>query len=566
LGLQESPEDRYHSRQIRDSSGEFRFDSLGAGENTNLTYRNDHPKQLAFRVDRLKSMLDQCIDALGDPRRKHHTAVVLILLYVLLWWAYAVVEKNTQGIHIDMAEQFSWSLQPAFGYPKHPPFCAWVVGVWFAVFPRANWAYYMLSVSMSGVALGFSWLISVRVVDGGQKRAVALVFLAFATTFNFIALKYNQDSMLIPTWAVASWLFLRSFERRTLLWGCAAGLGAAVTMLTKYWSFFLILGFIAGALSDPRRALYLRSPAPWASVIVGAALLAPNIVSLIDYNFEPFSYAVQAHAARTYLGSFVSIGSYFTGVLYIAGGFLALVLAAQPDVNTWRDMLWPTHGERRLMMTVTLVAWLAPVVLAIVPKTNLGPLWTMPCWSMLPAILLSAPRLTVTPRAAGAVLATAFMVPLVALLAAPAWAFMILEHGPSHMAVYDEPVAREAERLWSQVSDKPLAYVTGNESLAWACSFYCRSRPRALPNFSFHQAHWISRDDMLVKGFIAICETVDRSCIDAAYKFAGHSAALSERTIALKRRDFGTASVPQNFTFIISLPPKGRAAPTDRSS
>jgi hypothetical protein len=44
-----------------------------------------------------------------------------------------------------MGEVFSWSTALAYGYPKHPPFPAWVAAVWFAVFPRADWAYYLLS-------------------------------------------------------------------------------------------------------------------------------------------------------------------------------------------------------------------------------------------------------------------------------------------------------------------------------------------------------------------------------------------------------------------------------------
>ena len=47
-------------------------------------------------------------------------------------------------------------------------------------------------------------------------------------------------------------------------------MGAGAAMLGKYWSIFLILGFVVAALAHPKRWDYLRSPAPWASVVVGA--------------------------------------------------------------------------------------------------------------------------------------------------------------------------------------------------------------------------------------------------------------------------------------------------------
>src|SRR6202040_155660 len=101
--------------------------------------------------------------------------------------------------------------------------------------------------------------------------AVALVLLAFAPVFNLLPLKFNSNALLVPVWAGATFLFLRSYSTRTLAAGALAGAGAAIAMLTKYWSVFLIVGFAAAALAHPRRRDYLRSPAPWAAIGVGAA-------------------------------------------------------------------------------------------------------------------------------------------------------------------------------------------------------------------------------------------------------------------------------------------------------
>src|SRR5207244_4369762 len=140
-------------------------------------------------TQRLVGPAERVVDMLADPHRGRLAAVVLIAAYVVLWWAYAVVAKGTQDIHFDMGETFAWSLEPRFGYPKHPPLGAWVVAAWFAVFPRADWAYYLLSMACVGVAMWFAYLIAAQfVVD--RKRSVALVLLAFTPAFNFLALKY----------------------------------------------------------------------------------------------------------------------------------------------------------------------------------------------------------------------------------------------------------------------------------------------------------------------------------------------------------------------------------------
>ena len=508
-----------------------------------------HPTNLVARFIRRLGLI---VDALGDPSRQNRTAAALIAVYVLLWWAYAVVAKGTQGIHFDMGEQFAWSLQPAFGYPKHPPFCAWIVALWFAVFPRTDWAFYLLSISVIGAALWFIWLIVARFVEGGEKRAMALMLLVFAPPFNFLSLKYNPNSMLIAVWAAASWLFLRSFERRTALWGIAAGVGAAIAMLTKYWSFFLILAFIVAALADARRAEYLRSPAPWWSIIAGAVLLAGNMVSLVEYNFGPITYAAGAHTARSDIDSLRSIGGYLSGLLYIVGGFLALQLAARPSMQAWRDMLWPPPGDRRLMVTVILVSLLTPMAFALALTMEVDAFWNTQCWAMLPAMLMSSPRPVIDRRAAGMVLIAPYIFVALALAVAPVVAVMVLRNGLDHSAIYLQAMSRQADRLWRGASDRPLAYVTGPQALAWACSFYCADRPRALPNFSFHQAPWIERADVLRKGFVALCETSNAPCMDEARKLAG--AAVAEHEVEIRRRAYGFESAPRRFTFVVSPP------------
>src|SRR5262249_43081683 len=84
------------------------------------------------------------------PRRERAVAVVLSG-YVVLWTLYAVLAKGGQDIHVDMSEQYVLSRKLAWGYPKHPPLAMLIVRTWFAVFPTADWAYYLLAMTTAGL-------------------------------------------------------------------------------------------------------------------------------------------------------------------------------------------------------------------------------------------------------------------------------------------------------------------------------------------------------------------------------------------------------------------------------
>jgi len=493
------------------------------------------------------------VDDLADARRGPRTAATLLAVYALLWWAYALIAKSTQSIHFDMGEVFAWSTELAYGYPKHPPFPAWIAAAWFAGFPRADSAYYLLATTSIAVALWFIWLIAVRFVNG-EKRAVALVLLAFAPVFNLQPLKFNSNALLIPVWAGATYLFLRSYASRTLLASVLAGAGAAIAMLTKYWSAFLIVGFAVGAFAHPRRRDYFRSPAPWASIAVGAALLAPNIATLFEYHFYAFTYASASHADPSIAAVLDSLANYGAGILYLAGSLLVLQIAAAPRPAAWREIVWPSDRERRFIAVILWAGLLSPILAALALKVRLNALWTMPCWSLLPALVLSAPGVAMTRRAAAAALAAAYALPVVAIAASPFVALRVLENGPDNQAAYYEPLAREVDRRWPQVSAQPLRYVAGPEGLAWGCTFYCRDRPRAFPSFSRINAPWINPAVMAGEGFVGLCLADDPACLMQSRAIAAGNPNAREETIEVARTAFGRSGPPRRFTILLSPP------------
>jgi 4-amino-4-deoxy-L-arabinose transferase-like glycosyltransferase len=504
----------------------------------------------------IRDRAGRIVDALADPVRGNTAAAAAIGFYILVWWLYAVVSKSAEDIHFDMAELVAWSLEPAFGYPKHPPFSAWVVTVWFALFPYRDWAYYLLTACNGGVALWFVWLIAQRYV-AGEKRALALTLLMFSVAFNFHLLRFNLNTLLVSTWAVATYLFLRSYTERSLWWGLLAGIAAAIAMLTKYWSILLLFAFVIGVLFDSRRAAYFRSPAPWASVAAGALLLAPNIVSLIDYGFQSVKYGVSVHAVAGSSALFNSLLNYAGGIFYLAGTALVFVLACRPGRAALAAIARPREPDLRLMGIVLLATVLTPIPVSFALDVRLDSLWTLPFWATVPALLLAPPQVRVTRDAAAAVIAAAVCVPLVALLLSPLVALTIHRAGIPNSGVYYAQLSAETDRYWNAQASGPLRYVAGPDSLAWGCTFYCRDHPRAFPNFSRVIAPWIDPAAMARDGWVGLCRQGDQLCLTRTRTLA---ASPARGSVTLTRTLFGIAAKPEAFVILV-VPPASQPRP-----
>src|SRR5262245_58599963 len=322
------------------------------------------------------AMLDRLIAALTDPARRERVVVPLLAGYCAVWTLYGAIAKGSQDIHFDMGEMVAWSRETVWGTPKHPPFGAWLVRGWFGVFPLADWSYYLFAMVLATLALWIAWKIAGRYLDG-EKRVVGLALLTLVPFFNFHALKYNANTVMIPLWAATTALFLRSYETRAPVWAVCAGLAAAAAMLGKYWTVVLLLGLGLAALIDARRAAYFRSSAPWATIAAGLLALAPHAAWLYVNDFTPFAYAMETHPGTL-------ADSVRSGLAYVAGaaGYVALpvllaALAARPGLAALRDMAWPAAPDRRLVVLCFVLPLVLPLVLAVATREQVVSLWSI---------------------------------------------------------------------------------------------------------------------------------------------------------------------------------------------
>src|ERR1700730_15336737 len=175
----------------------------------------------------------------SDPKAAPRLVIGFAAAHAVLWTLILVNLKAAQDVHMDVAEAFAWGQKFQFGYGKHPPLAGWVAGVWFRIFPVANWATYALAMATLGCGLVSCWLIALRVVD--RRRAFfVVVMLALYPIFNFKGFKYNPDLLQLVTLPLLVLAYLHAFEKRSLRAGLWLGLAAAVALMTKYWALTLL--------------------------------------------------------------------------------------------------------------------------------------------------------------------------------------------------------------------------------------------------------------------------------------------------------------------------------------
>jgi len=487
-------------------------------------------------------------DALTDPARADRAVLISLVVYAAVWAIYGTIAKGSQGLHYDMAEVIAWSRDLGLGYFKHPPLAAWVAWLWFSALPVTEWSYYLLAMTMPAIALWFVWLVSADYLNL-EKRVAGVALLTLVPFFNFHALKFNVNTVLIPLWAMTTFWFLRSFETRRGIDALLAGVMAAACMYGKYWSIFLLAGLAVAALIDARRGVYFRSAAPWITMAVGAAALAPHLIWLVQHDFVPFSYAMSIHGAKPFGNTAIAALGYLGGSLgYIAVPLVIVLVAAWPSRAMLADMIWPREPKRRLAAASFWGPFLLPIAGALASGIEITSLWSMPAWTLLPVLLLSPDTVTLRATDTRRILMAAVAVPLAMLIVAPAIAVIVHRSGPPPAAAQGRLLAMQIEQMWHQQTPLPLHFVGGDPEIVYSVVAYAYDKPRALPGLPAHDPKELAK-----AGMALVCFAEDANCAGAARAQAPPDSPVISSEIW--RPYLGMPGKPQRYAIVI-VPPR----------
>ncbi|MBY0454937.1 MAG: glycosyltransferase family 39 protein [Burkholderiaceae bacterium] len=410
---------------------------------------------------------------------------------------YWLAQGNLDGYH-DMLENYAWAQAWDWGTHKHPPLFAWVVGLWFAVFPQTDLAYRLLS--YTNVALGLWGILHLAGRLGLRALApTAVLLLLWSFPYANLAAKFNANSQLLSLWPWTAAMLLASWQERGLrgsAYSMALGLLAAASMLSKYYSGVFLAGFLLPTLLTAAGRQWLLSPRPYLALAVFGAALAPHIAWIAGHNWVTLGYAMDQGSGATQWGYVLRFT--LAPLFYWLPGWLACV-----TVFSW--MHWRTHASERLGQVLVRFAlqswrptgwadtlfwlactpWALTLAFGIAGIAELSTPWAIPigfAFSLLWLRNLQTAAPAVTVRALVA-LHRAFWPALAAVVLVGltlAWA-----NGRSGNPDYYRPSAEAAEAIaqdWAKRHpNTPVGWVGG----AWAenalLAFYALPNARTLP-------------------------------------------------------------------------------------
>jgi 4-amino-4-deoxy-L-arabinose transferase-like glycosyltransferase len=441
-----------------------------------------------------------------DPR----AALTAIALFCIAGVFFLTGLKAAQDVFIDAAEAYAWGQSFLGGYGRHPPMTGWIAGVWYSVFPAADWASYALSRVVTFVTLVALYFIARRVAGPRRALFLALVMMLYPL-FHTKGERFNNYQVLLALLPLLVLAFLIAYEKRTVFWGALLGLAAAACTLTIYSGLIGVAAVGLAALLHPDRTRFLRSPAPWIAAIVYLVALTPHVMWLVKWNFPTLQWASSlAEQPGSVLHTLEYLAHHFALVAIPVAVGAALLL---PWRRVSNEVAARQPDAFLVLVISTVLVFLAPAA-ALVMGSYLRLDWGNPLFLLVPlTLLLLLPRL-VTRRAVAraAIVLTVFT--LVLLIAAPIYPWVnyrLRPVGGPH-APYHE-IADALAKLWHARFDTPLPIVVGGYEVAAYVVFYSPDHPKMYADFDPALSPWIDYPNELKKGFVGACATFATECL-----------------------------------------------------
>src|SRR5450631_1125323 len=483
-------------------------------------------------------------------------AIPLLLIgFIAVWLAFLMIAYQGGDLHSDVLETWTFGRSLEWGYSKHPPLMGWVARAWTSVFPLTNWSFQLMALVNSALALWCVDLISRRFVKG-DKRVIVLLLLMMLPIYQLHAQRFNANAVLLATWPLASFCFLRSFETREIRWAIAAGAAGALAMLGKYYSVFLIGSFVVAAICHPQRRAYFVSWAPLVSATVMFIALVPHLHWLVVNGAPPFAYALAQHTGKALAPSVIEAFLFILGVaMILATPALTWVLMAQNRLEKISQDFRAMNPGLLLLFLVSVGTIVFPAITSVGLGTDMPPIWALQglflfailivCGSSYPIERFYSVNLTVLVIGVAAV---------AVIVVAPVHAFYRNIHPLSEGRNFYRLSAEELTRQWHEQFDPALPAVGGDDGLAFATAFYSPDHPVYDGRLVYPYTEALPLQTTFQRGWAALCFDDDTDCIASMERTAARASRFVRSEFVVQSTLLGQRGATQRFTALI-VPP-----------
>ncbi len=174
----------------------------------------------------------------NNKRNINNFFYIFITAHLIVWTLIPTLTNN--NLPLDTIEALAWGSDLDWGYNKHPPASAFFVEIFYQIFGRQDWAYYLLSQIFVIISFFAVFKFAEEFFENKVYCLLSVLLLEGIYFYNFTTPEFNVNVCLMPFWALTVLYLWKGFKDNKIIDWLLVGLFAGFGFLSKY--LFIYLG------------------------------------------------------------------------------------------------------------------------------------------------------------------------------------------------------------------------------------------------------------------------------------------------------------------------------------
>jgi len=422
---------------------------------------------------------------------------VLVLFHFTLWTLLPTLIRY--HLPMDSIEGALWGQQLEWGYDKNPFMNAWITALAMKLSNYRDVAIYAFSQLAVSICFIATWLLARRMVSA-PLAFLSVLLLEGSQYYHLHAIDLSDNLLELSVWSLTIYAFYRAVNGSKLAW-CATGFIAALAMLTKYYSGFLLLSLAIFLLTEQKARRNLITLAPYIGLLIFILILLPHFMWLWSHDFITVQYMLtRTDHVKDVRSHFIFPMQFFCEQLLVALPMLilygALFIGGRSTHNAQSQRF-----NRHFLFCAAWLPFILTLLASLLLNLKLHAAWGSPLLTLWPLsffVFFKQPMLTM--KKMTVMVASVFL--LLCGLAVAYSLSLLYSDTPTSANFAGKTLATTLTNDWHQRYQTKLRFVAGDRFLAGSLAYYSKDHPSVWIEWDHQSSPWIN--ESLVKKHGAI--------------------------------------------------------------
>jgi 4-amino-4-deoxy-L-arabinose transferase-like glycosyltransferase len=402
-----------------------------------------------------------------------------IFTHLFVWTLVPFISNI--NLPLDVIEALAWASNLDWGFEKHPPLSAVFSEIFYQIFGRQDWSYYLLS----QIFVVFSFIVVFKLAKEFLKNeihALLSVFLLEGIYFyNFTTPEFNVNICQIPFWTLTVYYFWQCFKNDKVQSWALLGLFAALGVLSKYLFIYLLIGMVVFFIFKLKKIKKFNYKY-FIPITVFLLVLTPHFIWLIENDYKTITYGLK----RTSLENSNFLNHLFYPLKFILKQigilipfFFLLSLIVSKNKNKFKFNL---RDEKLVYLTcITFVPIVLMFLTSLIFGANIRTMWMTPFYLFFGLLFMYIFESKINLNYLKKFLITFLFI---FILSPVVYLHVSFSKDNKRTDFPGKEIARLVQTRWNENFTNKIDVVVGDEWLGGNLSYHLQSRPRWFNNLS----------------------------------------------------------------------------------